>query len=83
MNVDEELLVITMEECSEVAKACSKLIRFGNEDFCTDDLQKEIGDLICLFDMMSEREWISWDKVHEQACKKQEKLKIWSNLCED
>lgn len=80
MNTDEELLVITMEECSEVAIECSKLLRFGGTAMNTEMLEKEIGDLICMLDLMSERDWINWKNVHDQAEKKSEKLKVWSNL---
>lgn len=80
MNKDEELLVITMEECSEIAIECSKLIRFGNDAFNTDMLEKEIGDLVCMIELMCERDWVSWPKIYEQSTKKKEKLKVWSSL---
>ena len=41
-DYQEELLIILMEECAEVAQACSKVLRFGND---YDDLEKELGDL--------------------------------------
>ena len=31
MNKQQEMLVITMEECAELSQACSKLIRFEDE----------------------------------------------------
>ena len=80
MNKDQELLTITMEECAEVIYEASKLIRFGDQHLDTMRLEKEIGDLICMFDLMSERDWIRWDKVHEQASIKEQKLKKWSSL---
>lgn len=87
LSNDQELLTITMEECAEVQQACAKLIRFGletgwNGDLTITQLEQEIGDLICMFDMMSDREWIQWDRVHKYAEKKAEKLKTWSNLNE-
>ena len=82
MNRDQELLVITMEECAEVIQECSKLLRFGDTEFDPRILEKEIGDLICMLELMEKRDWISWDKVYRQAAKKEEKLKIWSDLIE-
>ena len=45
MKKREEMLVI-MEECGELIQACSKLIRF-KDDNCEEDikLQDEIGDV--------------------------------------
>ena len=82
MDSKKETLLILMEECAEVAQAASKCIRFGgpvNESF----LEDEIGDLICMLDILSERDMIRWDRVHDKAEQKREKLKIFSKCLED
>lgn len=45
MNKRQEMLVITMEECAELSQACSKLIRFEDDQSEQDikNLQDEIG----------------------------------------
>lgn len=79
MNTKEEILVILAEECAEVIQAASKCIRFSgvNNDA---SLEKEIGDLLCMLDLLSYYEVIDWVNVHKQALHKAEKLKRYSNI---
>ena len=51
MNKKEEMLVITMEECGELIQACSKMLRFGEEQDYT-QLQEEIGDVMCMIEIL-------------------------------
>jgi hypothetical protein len=81
MKERDELLVIAMEECSEVAIECSKLIRFGSETFAeVMSLEKEIGDLQCMIRLMHEYGLIDLNKIEPHITAKREKLKKWSNL---
>ena len=75
MNKKQELLTITMEECGELIQACSKLIRF-EEDSCQD----EIGDLICMIELIKQEGLVNEEKIRERMEVKKEKLKKWSNL---
>lgn len=59
MNRTEHLLVILMEECSEVQKNASKALRFGLDDHAPDShknnaemLTREIGDLYAAIQML-------------------------------
>ena len=82
MNKKQELLTITMEECGELIQACSKLIRF-EEDSCPDDLsnlQDEIGDLICMIELIKQEGLVNEEKIRDRMEVKKEKLKKWSNL---
>lgn len=74
---DKELLTIFMEECGEAIVEASKVIRFGND---TQRLESEIGDLMCMLNLMHENDMFSWTNVDTGAEKKLEKLKKWSNL---
>lgn len=77
MNERDELLVITMEECSEVAIEASKILRF-NKGFNL--LEQEAGDLMCMLQLLEEKGYIDWTRVSMCASAKREKLKQWSNL---
>ena len=53
MTKDEYLLVHLMEECSEVQKACSKMLRFGKTDENIVDLWNELDDVKFLASQLS------------------------------
>ena len=86
MNSSErEIMLIAQEECAEVTQAISKVFRFGfasihNGRTNKDRLEEEIGDLMCMFQMMEERQLIDWTRVSVAASAKREKLKTWSNI---
>jgi len=85
MTRKEELLTILMEECAEVIVAASKIKRFGEDseyqgENALESLNKELGDLYCIIDLMHGEDLVSYTKMDEYGAKKHEKLKVWSNL---
>lgn len=78
MNKKEELLVILMEECSEVIQEASKLIRFDDTDPVR--IEKEIGDLLCMIELMCQKKIIDSSVLTQHMDAKRHKLKQWSNL---
>lgn len=85
MSKTNEIMAITQEECAEVIQAISKINRFGmdteyKERTNRERLQDEIGDLMCMFQMLADDGIIDWAEVTIQAEKKREKLKIFSNI---
>ena len=82
INIDEkeELLVIFMEECAEASVEASKVIRFGQNDEEVGSLVKEVGDLMCMINLLEEYGIINRNQINQYALAKREKLKIWSNL---
>jgi NTP pyrophosphatase (non-canonical NTP hydrolase) len=78
MTEKEELLVILMEECSEVIQEASKLIRFDDTD--PDRIEKETGDLLCMIELMREKGVINSSLLTQHIDAKREKLKQWSSL---
>jgi NTP pyrophosphatase (non-canonical NTP hydrolase) len=80
MNKFEELLIITMEEASEVAVECSKVMRFANREDKQPMLERELGDLMCMVELMSEQGMIDMSEIKNASLAKREKLKKWSNL---
>jgi len=81
MNRMQEILVVTMEECSEVAIEASKIVRFGYEK--SDSLESEIGDLYCMIKILEEEGMINMENVKLCAQAKRNKLKQWSNIFDD
>ena len=81
MDKLQELLIITMEECGELIQECSKSIRkkdyYGNEG-----LTEEVGDVLCMIELLHDYDLISWDEVEERVLVKKDKLKQWSGLLE-
>ena len=78
----QELLIITMEECGELIQECSKAIRckdyYGNEK-----LVEEVGDVMCMIELLHEYDLISWSEIGERVEVKKERLKEWSDLIND
>jgi len=84
-NKENEILLIAQEECAEVTQAISKVFRFGFDSVHNDKtnkqrLEEEIGDLMCMFQLMDEKELIDWTRVSVAASMKREKLKKWSDI---
>lgn len=77
---DKELLIIAMEECSEVAIECSKILRFGFSTEKEKKLNMEVGDLMCMLQLMQERGFLNVDKVDAAAENKRKRLRKWSSL---
>ena len=88
MNEDtREVMLILQEECAEVTQAISKCMRFGPDQMKPGKertnismLEEEIGDLMCMLQLMEERDLIDWSRVSVAAGLKREKLKTWSNI---
>lgn len=81
-----EAFVILQEECAEVTQAVCKAFRFGldsrHEDGPTNQekLETEIGDLLCVIDILIEKAILSDSNINAARKKKREKLKRWSKL---
>jgi len=84
MTKQEELLVITMEECGELIQACSKILRSGKaEGKNLKNLQDEVGDVVCMIDIMLTNNLISEKKLLDRKLVKLVKLKKWSKLLDN
>ena len=71
----EELLVIFMEECAEASVEASKVIRFGRNDEEVGSLAREVGDLMCMINLLEEYGLINRNQINQYALAKREKLK--------
>jgi NTP pyrophosphatase (non-canonical NTP hydrolase) len=79
MKKREEMLVITMEECGELIQACSKMLRFGEDQDYT-QLQEEIGDVMCMIEILRDGGLVSDKQIADRIKVKKEKLMKWSLL---
>ena len=84
-NETKEVFCIAQEECAEVTQAISKIFRFGMDSehkgvSNKSRLEEEVGDLLCMIDIMVEKCIISDNKVNIARMKKREKLKTWSSI---
>ena len=85
-----EILDIMQEECGEVVQMISKCRRFGldnqyGEQSSTNRarLTEEVGDLMCMIQLMQEAGIVDIAEVMFAAGKKRVKLKEWSKVYED
>ena len=84
-EVNKEILLITQEECAEVTQAISKIFRFGMNDVYNninnrEHLEEEVGDLMCMIDLMIENGVIRESAVLAAKAEKLIKLRTWSNI---
>ena len=82
---EKEILLITQEECAEVSQAISKVFRFGMDDEYKgitnrEHLEEEIGDLMCMIDLLIENGVISESAVMAAKNEKMNKLMTWSGI---
>lgn len=84
-NKTHEALVILQEECAEVIQAISKIHRFGPDSVYDGvsnalNLEKELGDVLCLVNILTELSVIDRVVVEDYSVKKLVKLHKYSNL---
>ena len=85
-----EILDILQEECGEVVQIISKCRRFGLDNAYGDKpetnrarLTEEVGDIMCMIQLMQEAGIVDIAEVMFAAGKKRVKLKEWSKVYED
>ena len=76
-----DTLVITQEECAEVIQVISKIFRFGLDEN-DHRLEDEIGDVLCMIDLLIVQGVINPHKLELAKRIKAEKLKRWSSIYE-
>ena len=82
MDREQLLFVQLMEECSEVQKICSKIIRFGASDFHPNTrnvpnarlLKEELNDMFAILELLRDNYGLDIDRDDEFIANK--KLKI-------
>lgn len=84
-SVETEIMRIAQEECAEVTQAISKVFRFGidgehNGATNRARLTEEVGDLLCMIELMMEHKIVDAVAVARAGVQKKEKLAKWSNI---
>jgi NTP pyrophosphatase (non-canonical NTP hydrolase) len=82
---EKEILLITQEECAEVTQAISKVFRFGFDSVHKginnrQHLEEEIGDLMCMIDLLIDTGIVSEAAVMTAKGEKLNKLLTWSKI---
>ena len=86
MDITEQLLVITMEECGELIQVCSKALRKRDTnggqipDTALEKLTAEAADVRAMIYLMHRHGLITTEGIESGMNKKLEKLKTWSEL---
>lgn len=89
MNEDtREIILILSEECAEVAKEVSKIMRFGpdqikpgKEKTNIQVLEEELGDLLAMIELLTDKKvGVTVEGLDAAKKAKFEKLKKWSNI---
>jgi len=80
IDARQQLMVITMEECGELIQECSKNLRRA-EIFDRENFKNEVGDVMCMIELLVEWDVISWTEIEERVKIKRNKLSKWSELC--
>ena len=80
-DTDDELMVITMEECGELIQACSKAMR--TREYSSQQLTEEVGDVMCMVGLLMQYGLIDEEEVEARVNVKLAKLAKWSYLVED
>ena len=80
LDARQQLMVITAEECGELVQVCSKILRQGTFDKKREHLVEELGDVLCMMQLIQEWDIVSWQELEDRAEVKRAKLSTWSEL---
>lgn len=80
---EEEMLTLTIEECSEVIKACTKILRHGlysrncegRAMWNITALKEESADVLACFGVLAKNGWIDPHELYDAAREKLARLK--------
>ena len=87
-ETQKEVMLICQEECAEVTQAISKCFRFGfdseyNGRTNLQRLTEEVGDLLCMINLMIEKGVIEETPTYKALYAKRAKLEQWSEIFAD
>jgi NTP pyrophosphatase (non-canonical NTP hydrolase) len=74
MNKEEMEMIVAMEECGELVRAISKVLRHGMTDKNYTNLVEEIGDVQTMINLLVSTHGITWGEVEDRVAVKMVKL---------
>ena len=86
LNEFQQLMAITAEEAGELTQVCMKIMRKYDKlsdaanDKYRDLLIEEVGDVMCMFELLIEHKVLTTDDINARVKVKRDKLELWSNL---
>lgn len=80
MTEQQELLIITMEECGELTQACSKVLRMGMNIQNYNQLVEELGDVQCMINLILGSKLVVEEDVNKRVRTKVKKLRTYSSM---
>ena len=83
MSNRDEVLICTMEECGELIQACSKVIRTDGADKYLKNLQDEVGDVLCMVEILHMAGLLDEKKLMRRMKAKKKKLEKWSTIFDE
>ena len=73
------LLILTMEECGELIRACSKVYRRNRDEKSMIQLLEEAGDVYAMIEMLIANNYFTLEDLKQRAEYKKTKIKSWSS----
>ena len=73
------LLILTMEECGELIRACSKVYRRNSDEKSMMQLLEEAGDVYAMIEMLIANNYFTLEDLKQRAEYKKTKIKSWSS----
>ncbi len=70
IHAPEPCLLLAMEECGELTRACSKVIRHGLDEKRKNQLIEEAGDVVATLYLLETHEMFTVDEVLTRAREK-------------
>ena len=81
MTRQEMEMVVAMEECGELVRAISKVLRHGMTDKNYTNLVEEIGDVQTMINLLVSTHEITWGEIEDRVAVKMLKLNKFSYFC--
>lgn len=80
IHAPEPCLLLAMEECGELTRACSKVIRHGIDDKRKKQLIEEAGDVVACLYLLESHNMFTVEEVLDRAKQKLDKLESYEEI---
>lgn len=80
IHAPEPCLLLAMEECGELTRACSKVIRHGLDDKRKKQLIEEAGDVVACLYLLESHNMFTVEEVLDRAKQKLDKLESYEEI---